>query len=141
MTKIVSKTIVENKKYFWRDVTPAQVEACIKGSLLGSIYDYLQKNYTPKAPCSMILVQSLVLMACAMTHLREDLPDDDGNALETTDLEAEMQRDAFCVKSNTRPPICHQPINPVFASGQEPETFRTFMHWLWHPPVQGKDLG
>ena len=98
MTKIVSKTIVENKKYFWRDVTPAQVEACIKGSLLGSIYDYLQKNYTPKSPCSMILVQSLVLMACAMTHLREDLPDDDGNALETTDLEAEMQRDAFCVK-------------------------------------------
>lgn len=106
---------VNNNQYFWRNVTTEQVEACIDGTLVGSIYDYLQKSYAPKAPCSMILVQSLLLMGCAMTHKSSETEAEDeldDSAPGTPELEAEAQRVAFYVKKKYE----HSDLSPAYRS-------------------------
>ena len=60
-----------NTQFFWRTVTEEDVWNAISGSFLGTICKALAKNYTPKPPLPIILMQGITLMACAFTHKKE----------------------------------------------------------------------
>ena len=63
------KTMIDNaEKALWRDVKENDVLEAVSGSFLQTICTAFGKNYTPKAPLSLILMQGITLMSCALTQ-------------------------------------------------------------------------
>ena len=51
------------EKALWRDVKETDVLEAVSGSFLQTICTAFGKNYTPKAPLSLILMQGITLMS------------------------------------------------------------------------------
>ena len=73
--KKLNSTPSETATPFWRMITTENVKAAIQGSFLNTICEAFAKNYTPKAPLPLVLLQVVTLMSCALTHKKTERED------------------------------------------------------------------
>ena len=64
-------TDLNNDAAIWRKVTDNDIENAIKGSLVGQIYNLLQKNYDTTPPATLCLTQAITNVSMALVHKKD----------------------------------------------------------------------